>query len=96
MVLVYSVSKLWEGNITKNDLDSISQLLKLFVNDIDRLYGEKEHTPNMHNIIHLSLCVFNLGPLKEYNAFIFEHFNSYLKKFTHSSYAVNHQIAEDY
>lgn len=96
LVFVYSLSKLWEGNVTKNELDVISQLLKSFIDDIDNLYGEKEHTPNMHNIIHLTLCVLNLGPLKEYNAFIFEHFNSYLKKSTHSSYAVNHQIADDY
>lgn len=95
LLFIYVLSKLWNG-VTKKELSFIEELIKSFLIDIEKIYGQTEYTANTHLLIHLVSCVQWFGPLKEYNAFLFEHLNGIIKKYGRSPYALNKQICNEY
>ncbi|KYN02340.1 hypothetical protein ALC62_06834 [Cyphomyrmex costatus] len=67
-------------------------LLKYFVYEFKTLYGEKNLTYNVHNLIHLSNDVLIYGSLDKFSAFPFENFMQKLKKLIRKSQAPLQQI----
>jgi len=52
--------------------DYANELLLLFVNEADKLYGNEIYVYNVHCLIHLASDVRNLGALDEFSAGPFE------------------------
>lgn len=57
-----------------------SQLLRLFVNDIGRLYGEDQYVCSMHGLVDLADDVSKYGVLDNFSSFVFESFLGKLKR----------------
>ena len=60
--------------------DYAHELLVLFVNEAEQLYGNEIYVYNVHCLIHLANDVRNLGALDEFSAFTFENKLGQLKK----------------
>ena len=71
------------SNIVTEDIDAAHELLELFYNLMPQLYPEEMLSPNLHSVIHLSICVHDLGPLWAYSCFGFENMNGYIKLHRH-------------
>ena len=91
-LLVLGIFKLLKTSITEEEIDEADLLLRLFVNDFGRLYGERELVSNVHQLIHLALCVRRYGPLHCFSAFIYEDLNGLIAKTTHGTNHVDMEI----
>lgn len=60
--------------------DYIVHLLRTFVKDSSRLYGEHFVTYNVHCLIHLPYDVLRFGPLDNFSCFPFENFLQKIKR----------------
>ena len=60
--------------------DSANELLVLFVNEAEKLYGREIYVYNVHRLIRLAADVRDLGALDEFSAFSFENKLGQLKK----------------
>lgn len=85
MSLVISVNLLLQEKISPEDLAKASFLLEYFVKNFINLYNELGYTYNLHQMLHLPLCVKRWGPLWAWCAFIFEHSNGVLTSLIHST-----------
>ena len=72
---VYGISLINSSKITKDDIALSRVLLENFVTGIERMYGTKVYTPNMHTTTHLTDMVEHLGPLWATSMFKNENFN---------------------
>lgn len=70
-------------------------MLRLFVNDFGRLYGERELVSNVHQLLHLALCVRRYGPLHCFSAFIYEDLNGLIARKTHGTNHVDMEIVKN-
>lgn len=95
-LLIYIISKLFNGNITSEELDTIDNLIDYYLSKLDTYYAKSEFTINCHQLKHLTTTVRNYGPLKYLNGFIFEHNNGQLKKIVKSGYGIIEQIMEKF
>ncbi|XP_067207385.1 uncharacterized protein [Linepithema humile] len=96
LLLVIAIFTLLQKNIKKvPDLDEAEYLLKLFVRDIEILYDDRQLTYNVHQLLHLTLCVRRWGPLWANSAFPFENFNGFLSNFVHGSKHIGKEIANN-
>lgn len=91
MLFVTAIFKLLQERITTVELEQADICLRLFVRDIKKLYGDSEYTYNVHNLLHLVLCVRRWGPLWATSAFPFENYNGFLANCVHGS---NNQAIE--
>lgn len=57
-----------------------SQLIKIFVDEIPKLYGEKFVVMNVHSLLHLYLDVLKYGALDGFSAFSFENELHFIKR----------------
>lgn len=85
LLLVQSLFTLLQRNIKDHELDRTEVLLKRLVRDFPKLYGEQSTTYNIHQLLHLVLCVKRWGPLWAWSAFAFENFNGQLTRLTHGT-----------
>lgn len=93
LLLVIALFILLQKNIKKvPDLEEAKLLLRLFVRDIEILYGDRHLTYNIHQLLHLTLCVRRWGPLWSNSAFPFENFNGFLSNFVHGSKHIGKEI----
>lgn len=76
---------LLQRNIKECELNRSEVVLKLFVRDFSRLYGERSATYNVHQLLHLVICVKRWGPLWAWSAFAFESYNGQLTRLTHGT-----------
>lgn len=76
MVLTYCISSFWSG-CKRDDIDFIHNLIKLFLEDLEKHFSEREFTLNSHLLIHLKRHFLYYGPFKFSNSFIFEISNKY-------------------
>ncbi|XP_036140791.1 uncharacterized protein LOC118644940 [Monomorium pharaonis] len=67
------------------ELEQTEILLKLFVRDIGKLYGDGEYSYNVHQLLHIVLCVKRWGPLWATSVFPFENYNNFLANCIHGS-----------
>lgn len=94
--LSWSIYKLLESKITRNDLNLGEKNLHDFVCDYEKYYGKVNMTMNVHSLLHLVLCARNSGPLYCYSMFPFESYNGVLKDFVVAPTDVLHQITTRY
>lgn len=94
-LLVLGIYKLLKTCITEADIAEADLLLRLFVIDIQRLYGERELTYNSHQLLHLALCVRRYGPLHCWSAFIYEDLNGLIAKSTHGTHQIDVEIVRN-
>ncbi|CAD6233584.1 GSCOCG00012284001-RA-CDS, partial [Cotesia congregata] len=78
LLLVKAIFNLVKSTVTVTDLEESNDLLKLFVSQIEELYGDRQLSYNVHQLLHLALCVKRWGPLQGTSAFSFENFNGYI------------------
>ena len=71
----------------------VESLLRLFVQDIHKLYGQDSIVYNMHNLIHVVSDVQNYGPLHMISAFPFENQLKKLKRLVRKPHLSLQQIA---
>lgn len=95
LVLVISVYTLLKKEINQNEATKVEELLNLFVKNVERLYGDKEMTYNLHQLLHLPLYVKRWGPLWATSAFSFESFNGKISTFIHGTKNVGKEIVEN-
>lgn len=92
LLFVESLFTLLQRSITENELKKTEILLKLFVRDFCKLYGERSATYNVHQLLHLVVCVRRWGPLWAWSAFSFESFNGQLTKLTHGTKHIGQEL----
>lgn len=85
LLFVRALFILLQSRITKRDLKEATILMRLFVRDIDTLYGDRHLTYNTHQMLHLALSVERWGPLWATSAFVFESFNGTISRLIHGS-----------
>lgn len=87
LLLVISLLNLLQKSFRINpDLEQTEILLKLFVRDIGQLYSDdREYSYNVHQLLHIVLCVKRWGSLWATSAFSFENYNNFLINCVHGS-----------
>lgn len=76
---------LLQDNIKTCELKNAKVLLKLFVKQIESLYGDRQLTYNVHQLLHLPLVAERWGPLWATSFFSFENFNGFLPNCVHGT-----------
>lgn len=85
LLLVISLFNLLQQDVSPQDIEQSKQLLHAFVKQIKAIYGEREMSYNIHQLLHLGLCVERWGPLWATSAFAFESHNGFLAKIVHGT-----------
>ncbi|KAK0439731.1 uncharacterized protein EV420DRAFT_1486184 [Desarmillaria tabescens] len=67
--------------ITTDDLKLSDRLLRSYTKELMVLYGAAVIKPNHHYATHVSSCIKNYRPLREFWTFLFERLNKVLKSF---------------
>ncbi|WAQ94315.1 hypothetical protein MAR_006786 [Mya arenaria] len=91
-LLVEAVFILLTEGISHEDLHRADQILHMFLKTAPALYHDNIMGLNMHNLLHLTTCVRNWGPLWAWSCFSFESFNGQIKKTVHGTGNVCLQI----
>ena len=92
MLLSHAIFILNSISISHRDLAKANKLLHRFYYQFPSLYHERYLTLNMHQILHLTDSVRNLGPLHTFSCFDHEHTNGLLCKMIHSTHRVDLQL----
>ena len=91
-LLVKAIFTFLKTSISESDIDEGEMLLKLYVSDFKKLYGSRELSHNVHQLIHVGLCVRRFGPLHCFSAFPFEDLNGLIARTTHGTNNVDKEI----
>lgn len=91
-LLVKAIYLLLQESISQDDLNKSSNFLKLFCMKIERLYGERYNTYNVHNLLHMTYTVKQLGPLWAQSSFWYEDYNGDYKNLFYGTQSVDMQI----
>lgn len=75
-------------SISETDFDKGTNLIFQFINSFEIIYGEASMKYNIHTMIHIPMCVLNLGPLFFYSLFAYESKNNFVNKYVSGSYNV--------
>ena len=78
--------------ISTSDLNKANKLLHRFYYLFASLYSERYLTLNLHQLVHLTHNVRNLGPLHTFSCFDHEDTNGLLVKMVHSTHRVDLQL----
>lgn len=95
MLLIRGIFTLLKSHITEAEIDEAEKLLKLFTLEFGILYGNRQLTSNVHQLIHLALCVRMFGPLHCFSAFSLEDLNGLIARTTHGSKEVDMEIVNN-
>ncbi|KAK3924213.1 Halomucin [Frankliniella fusca] len=91
-LLVSAIYLLSQDSISLAQVQTASKLLMSYVSDFARLYALRFLGMNVHQLIHLSDQVLDLGPLWVYNCAFLENYNGKINKFFHGTQHVAMQI----
>ena len=81
-----SMQLLCQYNLDKMLLSPINEILDIFVQQTEQLYGSDNIKINVHQLLHLiESDVENWGLLWTHNSFIYESMNGVLSKFIHGT-----------
>jgi len=69
ILFVSALNILMPEKVKTDDLSRAEELLKLFVIELETLYGETVHSYNVHQLLHLCLHVRRWGPMVYTNPF---------------------------
>lgn len=75
-----------KSEITQIDISWNDYLSLEFVNGVFNLYGEEYCSYNVHQLLHVSRCIRNWGPLPGYSCFLYESYLGSLKRSIHTGY----------
>ena len=92
MLLVCAVFLCLKKSISPEDLEQARKLLEHFCLRVSCLYGKRFETFNVHQLLHLTGCVHNNGPLWATSCLFFEDLNGDLRSLFHGSQNVESQI----
>lgn len=93
LCLVTAIAILDGEHITRQQFDTAKGLLYKFVRNFENLYNLQFCTINIHQLLHLPVCVERLGPLWVYSCFPFEDLNGKLLSLVHGTTHIESQIA---
>lgn len=79
-----------------NNLDASEILLRDFVKYFSKMYGEKNLTYNVHNLLHICECVKEMGLLTNFSAYDFENFMQCIKKCVKKPHQILQQIRKHF
>ena len=94
MLLVCAVFILLKTSISECDIQQASQLLEHFCLRAENLYDARIQTFNLHQLLHLTDCVINNGPLWSCSCFFFEDLNGDVRNLFHGSQNPESQIVK--
>lgn len=94
-LLIKGIFSLLKSSLTDEEIDEAEVLLRLFVVDFGKLYGDRALTHNVHQISHLALCVRRYGPLFCFSAFPYEDLNGMVAKSSHGTNLVDVEIVKN-
>lgn len=93
MLLVIAIYNLLGRRVQiSTQIKQSEELLDLFVKEIPSLYGNRELSYNIHQLLHLGLAVRRWGPLWATSAFPFEDQNGLIAKTVHGSRHLQQEI----
>ncbi|XP_034944902.1 uncharacterized protein [Chelonus insularis] len=96
LLFVVAIFSLLEKPIyIDSELKRAEILLQLFVRDIKELYRDRQYTYNVHQLLHLTLCIERWGPLWSTSAFPFENVNGMLAKCVHGTKNLGQEMANN-
>lgn len=90
--LVEATYILLSEGLSFQDLERADVLLRKFVSNVQKLYGDNAMSLNVHNLTHLTHFVKQWGPLWGWSCFAFESFNGEIKRSVHGTGIVCKQI----
>lgn len=94
-LFIMGLFKLIKSCVTEVEIREADIMLRLFVLDFGTLYGDRELVSNVHQLLHLAMCVRLYGPLHCFSAFIFEDLNGIIAKSTHGTKHVAQEIVNN-
>lgn len=92
MMLAGGLFRLLKQSISRGELQEAHTYLKLFFAKAPVLYGNQFQTFNVHQLLHLSEVVDDLGPLWSNSCFPFEDYNGDQRDLFHGTKNVDGQI----
>ena len=78
--------------VSNEDIFEADTLLNEFVNEFQLLYGLRNMSFNLHQLLHCTDCVSRWGPLWVYSAYDFENLNGKLLQMYNGTRFVDLQI----
>ncbi|KAE8741238.1 hypothetical protein FOCC_FOCC013225, partial [Frankliniella occidentalis] len=90
--LVQAVYLLSRECVSCQDVNNAHRLIQLWVSDVEKLYGEKYMTYNVHIFSHLAENVARWGPTWAVSTYCFESAIGNLKNILHAQRGVPHQV----
>jgi len=95
-ILVDCIGTLLGAGISCAQMISCERRFKIFVADLQQLYGEQHMSFNVHQLLHIVQSCRDWGPLWSHSAFIFEDFNAVLLKMIRGIQGVPMQILQTF
>ncbi|XP_068690567.1 uncharacterized protein [Montipora foliosa] len=92
MMLTGGLFRLLKQSISRGELQEPCTYLKLLAAEAPVLCGNQFQTFNVHQLLHLSEVVDDLGPLWSNSCFLFEDYNGDLRDLFHGTKNVDGQI----
>ncbi|XP_074098920.1 uncharacterized protein LOC141527394 [Cotesia typhae] len=92
LLLVKAIHILLQRQIVEDDLKVAEKCLQTFVKNIEELYGDREYTYNVHQLLRLVLCVRLWGPLWATSAFSFENANGFIVSQIHGTKNIGSEV----
>jgi hypothetical protein len=80
MLFVCTVYTFLQETITEAEITKAELMFKMFLRNFSKLYGAKNFTYNLHNLLHWGLTTRRWGPPCYISAFKFEDFNGFLSQ----------------
>lgn len=80
LCLTISLEKLYSKKITKSSLNLAEKLFKMFLIDVETLYGDHIMTSSIHELINLVQMTIQNGPLNITNCYPYEELNRKLTR----------------
>jgi len=96
MHLVKGISLLSKKSVEVYECDQAQEYFNSFSENILALYGDKQQTYNVHQLLHFPFFAKLYGPLQKFSMFPFENYNMTVSKYVKGSQYVTTQIAKRY
>ena len=95
-LLVMSIHTLLQQSISDRQILQCENMINLFCQQFEILYGQRYMSANVHLLLHLPNTVRQLGPLWVYSCFYFEGQNGALKSLVHGTQHIEKQVINSF
>ncbi|KAK3932572.1 PDZ domain-containing protein MAGIX [Frankliniella fusca] len=95
ILFVSGVAILNTSSVSSEDIQKATEMLTLFVEQFETLYGKRHMSHNLHMLLHLGTSVEYLAPLWVTNCFKFEDANGRLVQLVHGTRHAGLQICSN-